>query len=319
MQTGITDPIDTMEELEAFRLKTLAKKKKILNTTIVLFVITLSLLVLFCLLSGGVQFGPIMAYVFIVSAIILVIHGVRTQKVMREYRRIFRSIVVNKMWQNVDPEVNFEPARFIPKDWFLGSKIYRVTPNTYKGENHIYKQYSNFNLYASELDVTRRSGGKNNNNVPVFNGIFFVFELHNRHFNGTTLIMRDASQHPLGLGFLTELVEKITYHKYDNMQFNNPEFEKYFQIFSTHQEETKDVIQNDLVIQLVATRMEKLVQMSFVGKYICIAIDDRGTFFQADPKVSLTDENSLRKYLDELAKYQSYYTRFVPIVERIAG
>jgi hypothetical protein len=317
MQPGMTDPIDTMEELEAFRLKTLAKKKKITRTTVIISAIALLVLILFCVMSGGAQGGPIMGYLFFAGVIILIIHVARTQKTMKEYRNIFRSIVVNKMWKSVDAEVNFEPARCIPRDWFLGSKIYRVTPNTYKGENHIYKQYPNFNLYASELDVTRRGGGKNNSNVPVFNGIFFVFELHNRHFQGTTLVMRDASQNPLG--FLTELVEKITYHKYDHMQFNNPEFEKYFQIFSTHQDETKDVIQNDLVIQLVATRMEKSVQMSFVGKYVCIAIDDRGTFFQADPKVSLTDENSLRKYLDELAKYQSYYSRFVPIVERIAS
>jgi hypothetical protein len=311
------DPIDTMEELEAFRIKTLEKKKKIRTTTLVITVIVLILLLVFCLLSGGVQGGAVMAYLFVTGIIVTIIHVVRTQIAVKEYRRVFRSIVVNKMWQNVDPEVSFEPARYIPRDWFLGSQIYRVSPNTYKGENFITKRFSNFTLYASELDVTRRGGGKNNNNVPVFNGIFFVFELHNRQFSGTTLVMRDASQSPLG--FLSGLVEKITYYKYDNMQFNNPEFEKYFQIFSTHPDETKDVVQNDVVIQMLATRMEKPVQMSFVGRFVCIAIDDRGTFFQADPQVSLTDTNSLRKYLNELDKYQSYYSRFVPIVERIAG
>jgi len=308
-----------MEELEAFRINTLDKKKKIKTTTLMLSGIALFLLILFCLLSEGVQGGPIMGYLFFTGITILIIHFARSQRVIKEYRRIFRSIVVSKMWQNVDPEVTFEPARFIQRDWFLASKLYKVTPNTYKGENHIFKQFPNFNLYASELDVTRRGGGKNNNNVPVFNGIFFVFELHNRQFEGTTLIMRDASQNQFGLGFLTELVEKITYHRYDNMQFNNPEFEKYFQIFSTNQNETKDVVQNYLVIQLVVTRMQKALQISFSGRYICIAIEDRGTFFQADPKISLIDENSLRKYLDELALYQSYYSRFIPIVERITG
>jgi hypothetical protein len=317
MQPTINDPIDTMEELEAFRLKTLEKKKKIRTTTIVLTIADLLILTLFCLLSGGVQGGAVMAYLFVTGIIILILQVARTQKTMKEYRRIFRSIVVNKMWQNVDPEVSFEPGRYIPRDWFLGSRIYRVNPNTYKGENHITKRFNNFTLYASELDVTRRGGGKNNSNVPVFNGLFFVFELHNRQFSGTTLIMRDANQSPLG--FLTGLVESITYYKYNSMQFNNPEFEKYFQIFSTNQDETKDVVQNDVVIQLLATRMEKMVQMSFVGRYVCIAIDDRGTFFQADPKISLTDENSLRKYLNELDKYQSYYSRFIPIIERVAG
>ncbi len=303
MQTPY-NPIDTMEELEQFRLTTLRKIKNLtIGVAIVGATFFILLLVLFGL-GGG-------------SAIVLIfVYVIVRANTLKKYRNTFRSIVVDKMWKNIDPEISFEPGRFIPMNLFKSSQIFKVSPNTYKGENHIYKKYSNFNLYASELDVTRRSGGKNNSNVPVFNGIFFVFEL-NKELSGTTLIIRDLGQNPLA--FLSNIVESITHHKFNVMEYNNPEFEKYFKIYTTHNQETMQLVQTDLVIQLMATRMEKGIQMSFSGRHIYVAIDDRGTFFQADPKISLTDENSLRKYLNEIDKYQSYYSRFIPIVERISG
>src|SRR5688572_22093868 len=108
MQPDLHNPIDTMEELEAFRINTLAKKKKIRNTTLVISAIVATLMVLFGLLSGGFQWGSVAGFVFFAGIIILIIHFARTQKTMKEYRRVFRSIVVNRMWQNVDPQVNFE-------------------------------------------------------------------------------------------------------------------------------------------------------------------------------------------------------------------
>lgn len=310
------DPIDTMEELEQFRLKTLAKNKTLGIVILSIAIAIVLFIIVFCLLSGGAVFSAIASFVFVFGIIFCMIYLFIRNKNLKSYHNTFRSIIVDKMWKNIDPEVNFEPSRFVPMNLFKTSDIFKVSPNTYKGENHIYKKYPHFNMYASELDVTRRSGGKNNSSVPVFNGLFIVFEL-NRKLEGNTLIIRDNGQNPLA--FLNNLVESFTHRKYAVMEFNNPEFEKYFKIYSTFQKETMELVQNDVVIQLMATRMERGVQMSFTGQYIFVAIEDRGTFFQADPKISLTDENSLRKYLNEIDKYQSYYNRFIPIVERIAG
>jgi len=315
MQTN-HNPIDTMEELEQFRLKTLSKNKNLGFIFIVIAIILIVLVAVFCILSGGASISAIASVAFVAGIMGVLFYILLKNKNTKKYHNIFRSIVVDKMWKNIDPEVTFEPARYVSMDLFKTSQIFKVTPNTYKGENYIYKKFPHFNLYASELDVTRRGGGKNNSNVPVFNGIFFVFEL-NRRFEGNTLIVHDMGQNPMA--FLSNIMEKFTHAKYSVMEFNNPEFEKFFKIYSTFQKETMELVQNDVVIQLLATRMEKSIQMSFNGQYIFIAIDDRGTFFQADPKLSLTDENSLRKYLNEIDKYQSYYNRFIPAIERIAA
>lgn len=317
MSNAIPHEASGMEDLENFRLETLKKNKKLNRISVIIAALIIVSIVIFAIATGATEPALlIFMTVFLVIIPTAVIFYLKTRNI-KAYRTMFRSLVVKQMWQQVDPEIKFEPDKYISQLHFSASKIFNVTPNTYKGENYISKSYDKFLFRASELDVTRRSGGKNKSSTPVFNGVFIVFELPTQ-FNGSTLIVRDMSNGVFG--FLGGMLQDLGRYKYSSMEFNNPEFEKYFEIYSNNKEETMKLVEHDVVIQLLATRLNHgHVQMSFVDKYICIAIEDKSTFFMADPKVSLTDEVSLKRYIQELKKYESYYSRFLPVVERIAN
>ena len=169
--------------------------------------------------------------------------------------------------------------------------------DTESTEDYIKGDYKGVSLELTEacLQNESRDSKGNRRTTTVFNGLFVLLSMH-KNFKGKTIIKKDAGA--IGNWF------KKKFSKLENVQLEDPEFEKKFEVYSDDQIEARYLLTTSFMERLL--KLEKLLaakglQASFYDDKLLIMIPSKENRFEtASVFIPATFEEDINIILAEM-------------------
>ncbi len=194
---------------------------------------------------------------------------------IRRFKTTFKPHIVNLILDFIDDSLNFgtlkyHSKRFISKDRFLASKIFKTEAPQYQGEDHISGKIGELDFEMCELDVREFSKVRNRLNY-VFKGVF-MHTTFNRELRGEIIILPDAFKQ-----YLSRTIKSFNSSggvSIDDVMTER--FDEYFMTFATRDANVLALLSEDMQNAIVDFRINsgKELYFSFIGKDIYIGITE---------------------------------------------
>ena len=231
---AINSKIIDINKLENFRLKKLKERKQRTTTALISGI---SIAVLSIVLSIIFYNGWVMITGIIIAVIIFFI--VRGSQLISIERNI-RENLLQSFFKAVIPEMSYSTYDYISREQFEKSKfIWSYTHHS--GENHFAWKLNNINVEFSELVLTETT---DKIRLPVFTGPYFVIQFPDK-FKGRTVVKPYSKKTTADRKFYN-LLQKIIKSGDPEININDDSFHKEFKIFSTNENEAKNILSEDL-------------------------------------------------------------------------
>jgi len=233
--------------------------------------------------NAAISLIILMAAIVIFSIVLLIL----SIKKKRLYRNAYKSEVVSKIVQAIDPNWNYVPDQCISTTEYLESDLFRTHYDKYEGDDFISGVIDKTDFRCSELHTqyknvsTDNEGKRQEKWVTIFKGLFFHADF-NKNFSGKTYIAPDIAERLFGN--IGKKLQKIS-GKADLVKLENPEFEKYFVVHSTDQIEARYILTPTIMEALVKIHKEykRPIHLSFIGSRVYCAMSFTKNLFE--PKI----------------------------------
>ena len=227
---------------------------------------------------------------------------------LRKFTKEYKTEVLGGLIAGLDPRLEYTQDKRVGNEALRDSGLFGLTkvmesnePLSIEGEDYIHGSLGEgVDLQISDLEVYRGEGEQVR---LVFAGTFLVVEFP-EPFEAETYVMPDFS----GAGVLQDLLHQVSNKKTfvveaQQVQLNNPEFEKVYDVFSTKEESTKNLINSKVQEHLLALDNKSadkvLVACSFKGNRMYM-----GSLF-----TNLRFEPSLHRPVNRAEDWQMIYTQ----------
>jgi len=248
-----------------------AAKKKAWSLFPILFLILFLVVMVF---SSVWLLSIIIAFIGAAGIAIIYYHLCR-----RKQTRLFKDIVLRKVLAVVTPEMRYDREKFIPKEQFQKSGIYRQTISRYSGEDGFFGKYEGVDLMFSEVHAEERrtstdsKGRTTTHYVTIFKGVFFIADF-NKDFRTSTFVFPSVGWRwlkKLGAPSGTRLIT-----------LESPEFEKMFAVYAQDAIEARYILTPNIMERMMAIqrRFPGDVAFAFHASAIYIAIPSSTDFFE---------------------------------------
>jgi len=239
------------------------------------------LLLMSGVLLASVVVLSILIDIFLVTLLLLIPVGIWIAYITFRIQLFFQEFkprIVGLILDFIDNDVNYTFKGYKPKGMispaaFLESKIFTVADD-YEGEDYIEGMVRETPFQLSELRVKEFSEVRNRLDY-VFKGIFLIGDFQRADMYGGVLILPDAYRKYL-------IRSEKAFHLIGGRRVKDnllPEFEAFFDTYSTKDVRIKDVISTDLQREILMFRMqfqkvnrEKEIYCSIIGDKIYLAL-----------------------------------------------
>jgi hypothetical protein len=186
--------------------------------------------------------------------------------------------------QFINPKYLYDANKHISLNDFVMSRLGSSKINKVVGDDYICGKIANSVFEFSELiaqyewEDTDQDGKKIKRVENHFNGLFFLADF-NKHIQGETFVVPDTVERLLGK--FGQKLQKS--NKGDLVKLENPEFEKYFAVFSTDQVEARYILTPAIMEGMVNIRRKTGVNcyFSFIGERVYCGIEFNKALFEA--------------------------------------
>jgi hypothetical protein len=219
----------------------------------------------------------------------------------RDYVKNFKSGVIEKIVEFIDPNLKYQREACIPSVDFVKSKIFNRTPDRHRGDDYVSGTIGKTKIEFSEIHseyVTRNSKGRSQWHT-IFKGLFFVGDF-NKHFKGITVVLPDTVEKLFG-GF-GNFLQKMNSSKGNLIKLEDAEFEKEFAVYSGDQVEARYILSTSLMKRIVDFKKKtgRKIFMSFVGSKIYVAISFSKDLFEPRVFKTIIDFEQVIEYYQDL-------------------
>ncbi|HCC07715.1 MAG TPA: hypothetical protein DEP72_06120 [Clostridiales bacterium] len=283
-----------IEPLENERIKVMKKSSVALVIMIIIpiFLITFGHKFLFNMNSDMIQF-IIFGY--------MALCGIILYWFKKSYVSEFKDKIIERIVSFFDSSFEYKKEGCIRQSIFEDCDIFDTTPNMYSGDDYVcgfvldeeylekVQERKGTSIEFSEIDAQRESGsGKNRTVVRIFKGLFFIAD-YNKNFSGFTKVLPDNKK-------------KWLFGGKDRVALEDPEFEKFFEVYSTDQIEARYILTPSLMDRLKKFKLKtgRPVYASFKADKIHIAIEYNRNLFEPDVFKSLYDFAPMQQYFEDL-------------------
>ena len=229
----------------------------------------------------------------------------------------FKKTVMGPLVRFMEPELSYTPQKMVvPGALFLGSEIFphdSYYPKGYWAEDFVAGRigqtvfeffeidgdrcynYGDFyykeNLYQGVFPVAEIPGSSSAEQIS-FKGLFFIADF-NKSFKGSTLIRTEDR------GVRSRWVRATGR---EIVRLEDPEFEKYFAVYSTDQVTARYILSPGLMkrVSEYKSKAKRDIRTSFRYNKIFIAISQKKNLFEVDVNRPLSDFESIRAYYHDL-------------------
>jgi uncharacterized protein DUF3137 len=238
--------------------------------------------ILTCIVAGAVSWGA-------------ALYWMQRWKVLnRRYKRE----VVGRIVGFVNPELHYASDEYVGYKLASKSRLFPETDCTYGGDDLVAGKIGNTRMGFSELSIRQnREGGGcqwwlgRGNESPVFSGVIFVAEF-NKRFTGFTILLPDTAERLAGT-WLGRLAQGLNVFQPGELQaMEDPDFEKYFAVYSSSEFTARYVLTPGLMRRLVKLRRR-------VGSPITVSFSEACVFVTWPTKKELFEMSWTRSLLSQ--------------------
>lgn len=150
------------------------------------------------------------------------------------YAHQYQELVLAPLVEHTVANARYMPNEKISEQTFMDSEILQTSFKKYDGYDLIESQYEHINFELSTVMMTTKAGKKSTRHRYIF-----LTGNLNKTLSGTTTIEDNKFS---GLGKFGKFMSNITNMNSFPIETGNPEFEKYFKVYSTYPEESKGLL-----------------------------------------------------------------------------
>ena len=296
----------TLEEFRQFFETTLkgplteleAKRKQIVFNIWISLLVTLVVLSFFSIFTGA-------AALFILPFAAAIVFLIARFFLSKDYAQEFKEKIIQLIVKFIDPSLEYESAGFIAECVFMGSQIFKISPDRYRGDDFVSgvlgkTQISFSELHAEYKTETRDSQGRTQTQWhTIFKGLFVIADF-NKNFQGTTVVLPDTAERLFG--HLGKMLQSWNIMRGQLIQLEDPEFEKLFAVYGDNQVEARYILSTSLMKRIVDFKKKsgRQIYLSFVGSKVFVAISYIRNLFEPRVFRTLLDFAPMQEYFGDL-------------------
>lgn len=217
----------------------------------------------------------------------------------RSYKKEFKTYVIKRIVRFIDNRLSYKADGLIPKSQFHGSEIFSTVVIRYKGDDLVWGKIGQTEIKFSELDVRGQGRlGRNGTNI-VFKGLFFIGDF-NKQFQGRTVVLPKVPEKLLGR--IGHVLQNCILLNNDIVRLEDPDFEKYFVVYSSDQVEARYVLSTSLIKRIVDFKRKtgREIRLSFVRSRVYVAVSYTHDMFEPRLYSTLLNFSLIADYLRDL-------------------
>jgi hypothetical protein len=282
-----------LSSLETKRLELLAEYKRRLPIGFVATVIVLILLELLLGNKESLSRSDILFFMGIAGGFI----SLWVCMPRFEFRKIAKLSIVSEIANFFGLE--YSPEKQIETDDFRSSKLF-TSFTSCSSEDNFTGKLEGLNFSLTEVNLSKK---QNKSSIEIFNGEIVEIEML-KNFNGHT-VLSEENQH---LNISTSIFSKKTDSEFEQVNLEDPEFERIYKVYSTDQIEARYLLTTSFmerVLNLKKILGNPKIKISFLNKNILIAISSyRNLFEPKGVSHSVYDLSDIYKFLEEINEYK---------------
>jgi len=242
--------------------------------------------------------------------IIAVIMGLATVWALyyHRFRERFKRELVGPLIRAFDDRLRYSPSDAISMEEFKQSGLVREYPvNGYDGEDLIEGKIGATSIRFSEIVATHASAvstragirTRRSKRKTLFRGVLFIADF-NKHFTGSTYVLPDRAQRLLG--GVGQSLQGMRSLYGELVKLEDPEFERFFVVYSTDQIEARYILSAALMARLTdfRSRHGHLLRVGFVESHLYLGIHIKRNLFEPRLFRTLQDRALYREFWDDL-------------------
>jgi hypothetical protein len=277
-------------------LKALEQERREIVSKLIYVMITILCIVGICLLIWRAIHPAL-----ITSVVLCVIIGVVVCYFMTKgYVARFKSIVIQRIVNFIDEDLNYDADECIDKSTFMLSKIFTTKPNRYKGDDLVWGKTGATEIKFSEIKAEHESSiGNNRRRYTIFKGLFFIGDF-NKHFTCETVVLPDTAEKLFG--HLGQKLQSLNIFRGELIKLEDPEFESHFVVYGDDQIQARYILSMSLMERIVEFRKKtgRKIYLSFVGSKVFVAVSYTKSLFEPRLFRTLLDFEPVREYFEDL-------------------
>jgi len=278
-------------------------RRGLVRQTAIEFAIALAVIVGAILMTAN-QLGA--AFVFIIAMVAAVaIVAWRASARMKAYRQEFKTRVIKKLVEYVDPHLAYTPDNFLGQDMFEESGLFSKKPDAYDGGDLIEGTLEKTRIAFSEVHAQYRTtttdgqGHMRTQWHTIFKGVLFVADF-NKAFRSRTFVLPDTAEQLLGS--FGQKLQALNPERNQLIKLENPEFERAFVVYGDDQIEARYILSPALMDRILhyQQRTGEELRLSFVGGCVYVAIPSAQNLFEPNILSTVLERGRLKEYLARL-------------------
>ncbi|MCD4814096.1 DUF3137 domain-containing protein [bacterium] len=234
-------------------------------------------------LLGTTQAATIITWLVILGIFIVAV--VISGKRYRVYRKLFKEQVVAEILKLYNKDWKYAYDRFIDRDVYFGSELFRQRVDRYKGDDLIGGKIGKTDFEFSELHTQYKTvsydskGNRREQWHTIFKGLFFHADF-NKHIKGKTFVLPDTAESLFGS--LGKHLQAMNKSRGTLVKMEDPAFEKKFVVYGLDQIEPRYILTPKIMQNLTRLRetMKRPVYLSFLGSRVYVAVSFGKALFE---------------------------------------
>lgn len=265
-------------ELHPLLVKTEKDRKSVAQFAYIFYAsIAVAVIIVLLIFSGG---GDANFAIIIPIAIVGIIGWVYSNKKER-FANEFKQLIISKIVQFVSPGCQYSPTQHISENDYNNSNLHRRKYDRFNGEDYFEGRHGKTSFYCSELHTeykTSDSKGRTSWHT-IFRGLFFVADF-NKHFSGRTYVWADGHAE-VSTTMIGRMFSSFS-QELERVKLEDPEFEQFFDVFSTDQVESRYLLSPSLIQRMVNLRikMDCRMECSFADSKLYMSFPVNNNLFE---------------------------------------
>ncbi len=300
----------TIEELKGFYEEALlpdlnileGKRKKALKLFLATFsvIIAIGIIIFFIILSDS---GGRIDYALIPAVIFVALFTAGAYYIITyNYVTSFKEEIIGRLVKFIEPGLEYKKENRIPERLYNKSKLFLRRVDVYEGEDYVSGFVGGTYVEFSELHIqyVSRDGRGRRTYHTVFKGLFFIGDF-NKDFSGETFVLPDIAER--FLGGVGKFMQSKNISRPPLVKLEDPEFEKYFVVYSTDQVTARYILSTSLMSRILEFRKKagKQARIAFVDSKVFVAIPYYKNLFEPALFKTLLDFSQIEDYYNDLS------------------
>ncbi len=227
--------------------------------------------------SSGVLGG----FLVLIDIVVTVVSVYQYTKAKENYESDYKEKIIQQIIKFINPGLEYKPDICIHHTDYINSSLCRGWYDDYDGDDWIGGNYKGVNFKCSELNVTRRGGGRNSE-YTIYKGLFFVAPLNVAFSGGTYVWIKGNEQ--LAVSIAEERYRMFAMPEVVRVDCRNGEFEKDYVVYTTDVYEASSLIDEQMMkaITKFKKQIKRDITLSFVAGVCYVSIPFNENLFEPD-------------------------------------